>query len=61
MKEYIVYFANNENYSSENKFEFEYSVEASNEEEARQIAIKQFNTDNPSLNLDDYTTGFIEN
>ncbi|MBV2138599.1 MAG: hypothetical protein KUF79_17465 [Candidatus Thiodiazotropha sp. (ex Ctena orbiculata)] len=61
MKEYVVYFAHNENYISDMKFEFEYTVEASNEEEARQIAIEIFNTNNPSLNLNDYMTGFIKN
>lgn len=61
MKEYVVYFAHNENYISDMKFEFKYTVEASNEEEARQIAIEIFNTNNPSLNLYDYTTGFIKN
>ena len=61
MNKYVVYFANNEEYLSGKEFEFEYSVDASNEEEAKQRAIKLFQVKNPSLNLSNYTYGFKEN
>ena len=58
--EYVVYFAN-ENFEDTGEFEFEFTVWAKDEEEARGKAIRLFHEQNPELNLDDYVHGFLRN
>tara|TARA_R110002072_G_scaffold302130_1_gene484103 strand:- start:652 stop:837 length:186 start_codon:yes stop_codon:yes gene_type:complete len=61
MKDYVVYFASNKDFLENKEFEFEYSVEAKGEEQARQKAIEIFSTNNPDLKLENYTIGFSKN
>jgi len=61
MKKYVVYFAKNKEFLKRNEFAFEYSVDASSEDEAKQKAIIEFHRGNSELNLSDFTVGFSQN
>jgi len=60
MKKYVIYFAENKNYLDSGEFAFEYSVEATNDDEARKKAKEHFIKHNPSLNINSYTIGFVK-
>ena len=57
MTTYTIYFVRHDTWNPGDKFDFEYKVEAVDEEIAKKEAISIFNRDNPDEDLTDYTYG----
>ena len=58
MKEFIIYFAENEKADIAEDFSIEITVQAIDEENAKKNAIEIFSLEYPNLKLEDYTVGF---